>query len=618
MTRILNLQPENIGNTSLLNSRLAKLSQMSEDDRLRVITAAIRENGLVSLAPVLPALFSLKGEPYSIKDHFPFEPVFNTAMPHTLVLQTGRQTSKSTSLAAQGVASTAVIPFFNTLYCTPLFEMVRRFSSNYVRNFIEDSPVKNLMIDSSCNNSVLQRSFKNRSTMFFSYAFLNTDRVRGINADRLAVDEAQDMDKDFIPLLQETLSGSKRWGITQIAGTPKTLDGTMAAYWEMSSQAEWHIKCTACNYINIACNDHDLDKMTGLSFISREISEACPGIVCANCGRPIFPRTGRWLHRFPERKLSFPGFHIPQHILPLHYADRTKWLTLVGKRDSLEPRLYFNEVCGESYDKGSKLLTQTEIQAACQDRDNDYVTAQPIIHDYMNRVCSVDWGGGGEKQTSFTVISIMGTRGDGRQDVLYGERLKITHNYFAEAQRILQVMNDFKCQFLVHDFSGAGAIREQILVNAGLPIERIIPVAYIRAGAGTIMRYKPENQQTGMRGHYQLDKTRSLVQTCSLVKTKQIGFFRYDYKSQTNPGLLHDFLALVEENTETISSSNIYTITRGEHAGPDDFAQAVNIGSCALFYIRGVWPNLAKLVELELTAEQLAMISPTNADWDMD
>lgn len=585
------------------------------EDAMQVAYKYFKSGRLANLAPLLPLIFHLNGEPYTLDDHFPFAPMFRTRLPRRQTLITGRQVSKSTTLASQGIARSVTLPYFNTLYVTPLFEMIRRFSSNYVRSFIQQSPVRDMMIDSSCNQSVMQRSFRNLSTMFFSFAMLDANRVRGINASAVSIDESQDMDPDHLPVILETLSASK-WGFELYAGTPKTLSGTLQNRWEKSSQAQWHIRCQACNKENIPALDYDLDAMTGPSIVAREVSEAMPGIICAKCQRPLQPRQGGWVHHHPERRPDFSGYHVPQHIMPMHYASPIKWATLLGKRDNEMPYIYYNEVCGESYDAGSRLVTQTELKAASTNRPNTIEFARSIIDEYPSRLMAVDWGGGGQNEVSFTALAVMGMRGDGNVDVLFGERMRITHNYDEEARRILQVMSDLRCQHVAHDFSGAGATREHIMVTAGLPISMILPVSYIRAGSGSIMRWKPPSDATGQRGYYQVDKARSLVLACQLIRHKQLQFFEYDFINADHPGLLHDFLSLTEDRINSRTGTDIFTVIRDELAGPDDFAQAVNIGMCALFYQAQRWPDLASLTNLTLDPETLAKLMPPDASWN--
>jgi phage terminase large subunit GpA-like protein len=107
------------------------------------------------------------------------------------------------------------------------------------------------------------------------------------------------MDPDLIPVIREVMSHSK-WGISWFTGTPKTEDNAIEKQWQRSSQAEWFIKCEACNHYNIPHKDYDLVKMIGP--VRDDISEERPAVVCAKCSRPVQPRKGRWVHQRPERR----------------------------------------------------------------------------------------------------------------------------------------------------------------------------------------------------------------------------------------------------------------------------------------------------------------------------
>jgi hypothetical protein len=58
--------------------------------------------------------------------------------------------------------------------------------------------------------------------------------------------------------------------------------------------------------------------------------------------------------------------------------------------------------------------------------------------------------------------------------------------------------------------------------------------------------------------------------------------------------LMDDFLALVENKIPSAHGSDVYTIQRNPLLS-DDFAQAVNIGCCALWHMNSAWPNFSHL-----------------------
>jgi hypothetical protein len=555
-------------------------------------------------------MFSLKGQPFTLRDHFLFEPMFTTELTNRTVWKTGRQVSKSTSAAILCIVQSGTMPFFNQLYITPLFETTRRFSSTYVQPFIDQSPIRNLLVDGNCTKSVLQRSFKNSSILFFSYAQNDATRLRGYNVDRLAVDEAQDVDPAIMDVALQCASGSK-WDIAAYTGTSKTTDTLLEAHWLASSQAEWHIWCHHCGYENIPSMAFDLDRMIGPRNIRREVSEEEPGVVCAKCQKPIFPRTGRWVHHVPENRLICPGYHVPQIVLPLHYASPAKWRTILTRREGA-PHAFWNEVCGESYDIGAKLISKTELIKACEagNWENSLQTAEDRKNSYILKVVSVDWGGGGETEISRTVMAVMGMRPDGTIDVLHAVRFEVANDYPHEVAGIFRAMRRFGATHLVHDFGGQGAVREHIMTTAGLPLQQIVPVAYVGTLNAGIMRFVPENPDLGTRSYHQLHKARAFLQTCELIRRQRIRFFKYDFIDSDRPGLINDFLSLVEHTIEGASGRSSYSIRRSATKdAKDDFANAVNIGACALFEMSGSWPDLADITDITVDPDIIARIN---------
>lgn len=437
--------------------------------------------------------------------------------------------------------------------------------------------------------------------------------------------QCQDLDPAFVPILKETMSASP-WGLTQRTGTPKTLENLVEQAWLDSSQGEWVIPCPHCKHVNVPSLEHDLERMLGPTVLppSREISLRHPAVVCAKCSKPVDPVNGWWYHMQPQLRYDYDGRHIPQIIMPMHYADPEKWAILQGKRMGFGRtpiNVFYNEVCAESYDRGAKLLTVTDLKQAATLHENTLEEALKAAGHYAQRVVAVDWGGGGLDEISFTVAAVLGLLPDGRVDVIYGWRSLTPNDPVREAILVLELMKKFRATHLVHDFGGAGALRETIIVQSGLPANRSTPIAYQRVTVGPMMQFKPFNEHTGKLAHHQLDKTRSLQYTCELIKHQFIRFFKYDFKGSDNPGLLHDFLSLVEDRVDSRMGQDLATIIRNKQAGPDDFAHAVNMGACSMFHAHGKWPDVAQLAGTKLDPQILEVMSPYLRDnnltsWD--
>jgi hypothetical protein len=109
------------------------------------------------------------------------------------------------------------------------------------------------------------------------------------------------------------------------------------------------------------------------------------------------------------------------------------------------------------------------------------------------------------------------------------------------------------------------------------------------------------------RDHYRVDKTRMLLYVTMFIKLERLRFFKWDFKDTDQPGLIHDFLALVENKVETKQASDIYTIVRAAGLS-DDFAQAVNIGCASLWY-PDKYPDFSSIAGLRLDAGQVQAAS---------
>jgi hypothetical protein len=501
------------------------------------------------------------------------------------------------------VLRSAAIQNFTTLCVAPLFEQIRRFSSMFVGPFIEQSPIKRLLVGPQTVNSVLYRSFLNQSKVVFSFACLDADRVRGISADCMMIDEVQDMNREHIPIIDECLSASKL-ALRQFTGTPKTLDNTIEKLWERSTQSEWFIPCFRCTTNgfptwNIPSKDFHIEKMIGPYH--DEISEKCPGVICHNCGKPINPRLGRWVHKNKSQIGWFHGYHIPQIIMPMHYASPVKWAELLGKmhgKGGTSANMFWNEVLGESYDVAAKIITQTDLDAVSNLGPNTQEAAMKRLNNYRMRVLAVDWGGGGEKGSSYTVVALVGMLADGSIEVPFARRLLTPHDHLREAAEVKHYWRAFRPHMLAHDYTGAGALRETVLVQEGVPVYHIFPAMYIGAARGGPCFHVAATEQHP-REHYRVDKSRTLLYTCAMIRGKKLHFFNKDYENEEDPGLIHDFLALYEEKIQTAAAGEIFRID-SQDGMTDDFAQAVNIGCVALWYRTHAWPNIAALAKYAL------------------
>jgi hypothetical protein len=597
-----------------------KSDALSESERIYALREIAMSGKLKTTEPFLPLILSLNGSPYTLHDHFHFSPTFATDLPPRSCSVTARQLGKTVSEGAGCVVRTASISYFSTFVISPMYEQVRNISNNVIRPFIDRSPLKKLWQSTTTEKSVLQRSFKNNSKMMFSFALLDVDRVRGKSADFVWLDEIQDMRKEHVPIILETMSRSK-YRILRQTGTPKTFDSYAHSVWDDSSQAEWFIPCSGCLKWNIPSTEFDLIKMLGP--VRKDIGYGNSGLVCAQCGKPLNSRSGRWVHRLEHRKFSYPGRHISQPIVPFHNESRRNWADIKAKqsgRMNTTPATFFNEVLGESYDIGAKLVTKDELRrASCLPIDNDpsdprkvYRQVEDYLRGYRDLALGVDWGGGGISGTSLTKVAIAGLRSDNKIDVIFGAAFVNPQEHIREALQIKLLMNLFGIKVMCHDYSGAGHVRESILTQTGvLDVSQTMPMEYVRAKA--TIYYVPAGP-THQRDHWRIDKPQTLLYTCNAIRLGLIRFFRFDWASDDDPGLICDFLSLVEDRANTQSVGNIFLINCA-HGKSDDFAQATNLATIGLWHRNNAWPDFNIAIANQLSDDAISAAGDYKIGW---
>jgi len=599
-------------NKILENSNSGNKTQHTFDS-IEAITEFYTQTNCPTLVPVVPSLLSLRGKPMTLDRHFVMEPLYRrVGVPPKCLLKCARQVSKSTTLGAQGVLRAATMPYINQIYVAPLFEQIRRFSNNVVKPMIDDSPIHHQLMGYGADrnqDSVFQRTFLNGANMFFTFAFLDAERARGIAGDILSVDEVQDIDIDHLPVLESCLDASDL-GIEQFSGTPKTTDNAIHVLWENSSQAHWVTKCTSCSHYNIASLE------TGIMDMLQP-----EGFCCQKCMALLNPFAGFWYHFYKDRADTFPSYHVPQPVLPMHYANPTKWFKLMDKKAKWPVYRFLNEVLGESCDSGSRLVTRTQLMKCStlpwQLRLEDAVRGA-LAKGYTHFTLGVDWGGGGggtlkrkrnqivvEGGTaSFTVASVAGFKYSGslEPDIVYAERLPVDITPFDEIRHLLKIFHLFGCKIFAHDFGGAGSLRESMLIQAGLPSAVIMPCLYCGNTSRTIVTYNAENVETNQRRYYSVDKARSLALLCAVINADMVQFPQWPDATASGSHVVEDFLSLMEDKVDRPGGADIYRITRNPKQS-DDFCHATNFACLAHWHSNASYPDLAE--RFNITSQDL-------------
>lgn len=557
------------------------------DAYLEQLREALSSSTNCSLEAIGSLVLRLEDRPFTMRDHFPLRPLLNKQLPQRTVIKAGRQIGKSTSVSAACVLRAFALPHFKIMIVTPLKSQVTNISNNYIKPFIVTSPLHKLLVDPKCVKSTLYKEFKNGSRIILMYALLDVARTRSYPNDLLVIDETQDFDIEHIPVIRETLTASK-WRLELFTGTPLSRDGTLEQLWEESSQCELVIKCTSCGFWNIPALEHHLVRMIGP--LRDDISERRPATVCAKCGVPINPRQGKWVARHPDRHKFSAGYHVPQIIMPMHYANFSRWRELLDKQAGKGPTplyRFINEVLGESYDESVAIITSKDLAAAAKLGENSIENALRRRPAYRYCALGVDWGGGGRSGLSLTTIAFAGLTASGNIEISFAERIVTETDPKSEARRIVHIFRQLMPTFIAHDYTGAGNVREAYLVEWGISEQQLAPMYFL--GTSTNFMIVPTLMTAKNRTYYKMDKTKAYQFVCAAIKEGKILFF--DGELDAGQKLLNDFLVLREERHYTPSGRESYRIIKGKNAC-DDFAAATAMACVALWHATGMWPAL--------------------------
>jgi hypothetical protein len=354
-------------------------------------------------------LFHL-GKPLRLDNHAFMLPVYNNNDPR-IVLKCSRQVAKSTTVCNLQIVESLIKPHWRSLYVSPSALQTRQYSNEKLRPTIYDSPfLRKAFLGKGLTDQVFEKTLLNGSYMFLRYAFLTAARARGIPASRVFFDEAQDLLKDNIKVISQSLSASRLAagvpGAEMITGTPLTHANTLEEYWQWSTQNEWLVPCD--------CKLPTFWNLLSIDNIGKK------GLICSNCGKKINPAKGQWVTMAPNE--YYVGYHVSQLMVPWKQSEDAWATEIVMPLEKWPDNKFHNEILGFSYDTASAPVTRMDVQKCCHPTKK--VTGLDTSKFHHQRVqaiqgrrifAGIDWGegrgegevsGGVKKFASWTVLTL--------------------------------------------------------------------------------------------------------------------------------------------------------------------------------------------------------------------
>lgn len=428
---------------------------------------------------IAQSLFHVEGKPLSL-EHYPmYKAIYDGHYPR-LLLKTGRQVAKSTTIASFMIAECIAREHFKTFFISPSQEQTRKFSHTRISKILAYSPeVRRHFVGPDSIDNVLLRMLRNGSEMAFSYALDDPDRARGYSADRCAFDEIQDiLFEPVVPVIEECMSNSQ-FAYSMYAGTPKTMENTIEFLWSLSTQTEWCMKCDGCGR---------------LTFVDSVKSLGKTGPECLACRKPLNTRNGKWIDMKPGAAIK--GFHIAQPTMPEnvpaawntsdpgHAKAIERWERILFKLENWGEVKFLNESIGVSTSTGARLLTKEVLESLC---DPSYVMSRiptkTSLQGINRTFAGIDWSGGGQvvKGTeglvkSRTVLTVCGERADGRLQVMF-YKIFPNGNVGGWIDEIKEICLAWNVQMVVGD-AGEGALANAML-REKLGAHRVVQVRYM-------------------------------------------------------------------------------------------------------------------------------------------
>lgn len=500
-------------------------------------------------------LFKINGVPLklprdSMRHMFP---IYNRK-DRSKVLKFGRQTHKSTTVAFDLALPCIRYRNYHALYVSPTGTQTSVFSTDKLDGALRDSGfIQKYYIDNRTKDQVFYKEVANGSRIYLRSAFHSADSIRGISADKVCLDEIQDIISDHIPVIEQCMGYAlARWEqrleyepdlpahlfkSTIYAGTPKTAENTLERYWNNSTQNEWIIKCLHCNKYNY--------------ITEKNIGPTC--LICSKCQRPIFYRDGDWVSM--NKNGLIQGYRAPQIIF--NWINNEKYPEIWQEQVIKTMKMYtsqkfFNEVLALPYANAKNPLNIHDIRAACKDYKQCY---RPDAYDWINKMelyAGVDWGKGDiANGTSYTVLTIGGVF-NGKFRVIYMKKYTGRESEaITQVENILSTVNYMNCKMTIAD-SGDGRTSNAMMVRALGPLK----FAECLEHGSIKQKIKWDRRQ----GVYIINRSRVMTDRFMEIRNGEVEFFNFEQFENFKD----DFLSIYSEYSEATRQ------TKYDHNSPDD------------------------------------------------
>lgn len=464
-----------------------------------------------------------------------------------IVVVTGRQVEKSTMCRNKIIADMNTNEGLTALYSAPRAEQVARFSAERIKIGMRDSrggALKDSILKKGKDTSSFIQ-FDSKCNLYLYSCWADGDAIRGIAAQRVYLDETQDVTSAARETVEECLGHAKGGGQMFHFGTPKNSGSEFHKLWELSDKKEWYIECQ-----NKKCGHNQKITVNNI-FKPDENKPAYFG--CIKCKKELDRSKGKWHVENPNARMS--GYHITQLMCSWISADQ-----ILYKKATYSEQKFKNEVLGEFHNVYGKTLDLQNIMD-CTDATMKLPETGHPGPNYMG----VDWGSG---SNSFSVITIIGPEIiDGEEKLAYRFVKKYNESGYGKVlSDIHKLKKAFNVQNKVIDIGDARRQFEELLVEYP---DTVAACQYVLALKNPYKWDKKTRIHTCDRS-YHIEKVIDLFHKKKIV----IPYDKLTIQVTDKLGWLFEHLTALEAEWQEPTSGNT-GYTRYLHSNPDDGFQSL-------------------------------------------
>lgn len=471
-----------------------------------------------------------------------------------IVVVTGRQVEKSTMCRNKIIADMNTNEGLTALYSAPRAEQVARFSAERIKIGMRDSQ------GGSLKDSILRKGkdtasfiqFDSKCNLYLYSCWAEGDAIRGIAAQRVYLDEVQDVTTSARETVAECLGHAKGGGQMYHFGTPKNSGSEFHKLWEMSDKKEWYITCR-----NEKCGHKQ--KITVNNIF--KLDENKPAFFgCSKCKKELDRSTGEWVSE-NKNNAKMSGYHITQLMCSWISAD-----AILYKKATYSEQKFKNEVLGEFHNVFGKTLDLQDIMD-CTDATWKLADAGHKGPNYMG----VDWGSG---NNSFTVVTIIGPdmvtnpeTGKKEERLVYRYVKKYNESGYGKVIKdIYRLVEAYNIENYVIDIGDARRQFEELLVEHP---NKVAACQYVLA-LKTPYKWDRKTRIHTCDRSYHIEKIIDLFHKKKIM----IPYDKMTVQVTDRLGWLFEHLTSLEAEWQEPTSGNT-GYTRYLHSNPDDGFQSL-------------------------------------------